>query len=535
MTRVLTPRTIRPLAPTVVLATCLMLAVSSCSSSPPDTASPSSSGDVNAAAAQPLPGDAIDKAVGRLDSIVNDELRRTGIPGAAVAVVHAGRTVYAKGFGVADMATGRKVDADTVFQLASVSKSVSASVVATQVTQGRVSWDTPVVANMPTFALSDPYVTKNVTVGDLFAHRSGLTEHAGDKLEEIGYDRDTVLQRLRLLPLEPFRTTYAYTNFGLTAAAQSVADKAGTDWATLADRAIFEPLGMRSSSMRYSDFAARPDRAVGHVREGGRWTVTPQQRQPDAQAPAGGVSSSVNDMARWLTAMLGDGTYAGRQVFSPESIVPATIPQIRTGEPASAADRAGFYGYGFNASTTSDGRTTYSHSGAFALGTGTNFVAMPSADVAIIMLTNAAPIGVADAVGMRFMDLVQYGEERQPWDTLYGDAYAGLSEPTGSLVGRPAPTDPAPAQPDPAYVGTYENPYWGPATISAQNGVLTIALGPNGQTRYPLTHRDGDTFTFAPRSENAEPGSISAVTFAGPAMTVEYLTSDGNDGVFTRR
>lgn len=527
-----------PLLSAAVVATCLVLAVTSCSSGSPVSTTASSSvsaGDVNAAAAEKLPDDAVSKAVGRLDAMVSDELARTGIPGAAVAVVHGGKTVYAKGFGVADLATGRKVDADTVFQLASVSKSISASVVATQVTQNKVSWDTPVVANMPSFALSDPYVTANVTVGDLFAHRSGLAEHAGDKLEEFGYDRDTILQRLRLLPLQPFRTTYDYTNFGLTAAAQSVADKAGTDWATLADRSIFSPLGMRSTSMRYSDFAARTDRAIGHVKQNGRWVVTPMQREPDAQAPAGGASSSVNDMARWLAVMLADGKQGGSQVFSPDAILPATVPEIRTGMPGSAADRAGFYGYGFNAATTSDGRTTYSHSGAFASGAGTNFVVMPSADVAIIMLTNAAPIGVADAVDMRFMDLVQYGEERQPWDTLYGDAYAGLSEPSGSLVGTPAPSNPAPAQPNSAYVGTYQSAYWGPAVISDQNGGLTIALGPNGRTRYPLTHRDGNVFTFAPYSENAEPGSISAVTFDGSRMTVEYLTSDGNDGVFTRQ
>ena len=62
-----------------------------------------------------------------------------------------------------------------------------------------------------------------VSVGDMFSHRSGLPDHAGDMLEDLGYDRRYVLDRLRELPLDPFRISYAYTNFGLTAAAEAVA------------------------------------------------------------------------------------------------------------------------------------------------------------------------------------------------------------------------------------------------------------------------------------------------------------------------
>jgi CubicO group peptidase (beta-lactamase class C family) len=97
----------------------------------------------------------------------------------AVAVVHGGKTVYAKGFGVREVGKDDKVDADTVFQLASLSKSVAASVVAHQVGTGSVTWDTPIVSKRPGFALKDPYVTQNVTIGDMFAHRSGLVRGGG--------------------------------------------------------------------------------------------------------------------------------------------------------------------------------------------------------------------------------------------------------------------------------------------------------------------------------------------------------------------
>ena len=92
-----------------------------------------------------------------------------------------GKVLLAKGYGVREVGKPEPVDPATVFQLASVSKSVAATVVATEVAAGRVAWDTPMATLLPWFALSDPRASALVTVGDLFAHRSGLPDHAGDR------------------------------------------------------------------------------------------------------------------------------------------------------------------------------------------------------------------------------------------------------------------------------------------------------------------------------------------------------------------
>ena len=132
------------------------------------------------------------------------------------------------------------VDADTVFQIASLSKPVTATIVARQVQAGVVGWDTPVAKHLPWFKLKDPWVTTHVTIGDLLSHRSGLPDHAGDTLEDLGFDRRQVLERLRLLPLAPFRISYAYTNFGFTAGAEATAVASGKDWATLSEDALVQ-------------------------------------------------------------------------------------------------------------------------------------------------------------------------------------------------------------------------------------------------------------------------------------------------------
>ena len=515
----------------------VLLAVTGCGPAQP-VSSPSpalSDAPPNEVSGLQIPAGRIDDAIARVDGLVGDLMKRTAIPGMAVAIVHGGKTLYAKGFGVKDATKGggqdNKVNANTVFQLASVSKSVGATVVAHEVSDNVVTWETPMVSKLPWFALNDPYVTGHLTIADLYSHRSGLPDHAGDKLEDLGYDRRQSLERLKYLPLAPFRISYAYTNFGVTAAAEAVAAAAGKPWEDLSDEVLYRPLGMAATSSRFADFVARPNHAVNHVKVGDNWEPR-FQRDPDPQSAAGGVSSSVSDMARWLIMLLGNGTYNGQRIASPQALLPAITAQMISVPAKTPKARSGFYGYGFNVSVTSSGRTAYSHSGAFSLGAATNFVVLPSEDVAIIALTNAAPIGVPETLTAEFMDLLQYGQIRENWASLYKQAIGWINDPEGSLVGMQPPANPAPARPLSDYAGVYANDYWGPAIVTERDGALQLALGPKNQT-FTLAHWDGDTFTFPLTSENAPPGTISKAVFSGNTLNLEYFDTD-KLGTFTR-
>ena len=497
---------------------------------PPPTAQSQSDVPPPLLPAMPLPDNAVANAVAKLDGVVDELMKKSGIPGMAVAVVHGGKTVYAKGFGVKDVRSGDRIDPDTVFQLASLSKPLSATVVAHQVGTNAIGWDTPIVSKLPWFALSDPAVTQMVSVGDMFSHRSGLPDHAGDMLEDLGYDRRHVLDRLRQLPLDPFRISYAYTNFGLTTGAEAVAVSAGKSWEDLADEVLFRPLGMGSTSYRFADYEARPDRAVGHIHVDGRYEPL-YVRDADPEAPAGGASSSVNDMTRWLTMVLANGSHEGKQIIDAKALLPAVTPQIVSSPATEPAMRSGFYGYGFNVGATSAARMELSHSGAFELGAGTNFVILPSADVAIVALTNATPSGVPETLTAEFADLVQFGEVREDWYKLYSDIFKQMEQPTGSLVGQKPPAKPAPAAPLASYVGTYNNDYWGPARITEKDGKLQLAIGT--KLDVPLDHWDGNVFTYSWVSENSPPGTISKATLDGNKLTLEYYDTF-NKGTFTK-
>jgi CubicO group peptidase (beta-lactamase class C family) len=489
------------------------------------------------ATANVVPPAQIDTAIARLPELAKDVLDRTHIPGLAISVVREGRTVYAAGFGVRRVGTTDTVDADTVFQIASLSKSLAGTVVAHQVGRGIVSWETPLQKYLPWFALNDPWITTHVTIGDMFAHRSGLPDHAGDELEDLGYDRDQVLRRLRFAKLHSFRDEYAYTNFGLTAAAEAVAAASHTDWATLSEQVLYGPLGMTSTSSRYSDFIGRPNHAAGHVLVNGKYEAK-YQRQPDAQSAAGGVSSSANDMARWMSLILQGGMFDGKPIIVADALLPAITAQIVSSPSHAPAARAGFYGYGFNVGTQPSGRVALGHSGGFALGAATNYVMIPSLGVGITVLSNAAPIGAVEALGMDFADLVQFGVVTRDWLAAYGTLMQPMSTPTGSLVGKAPPAHAASAGQPGDYAGTYHNDYFGDLAVVWRDDSLLLVLSPK-RTEYRLSHWDGSVFTFEPLGENANAGSISKVTFTMNAdgrateVDVEFFDSTGW-GTFAR-
>lgn len=458
-----------------------------------------------------IPPGSKERAVQELPQIVADIMRRSQVPGMAVAVVIDGKTVLAQGYGTREAGKQAPVDAQTVFQIASISKSLSATVAAIEVSKGRASWDDPVSRYLPDFRLSNAYVSERATIGDFFAHRSGLPGTAGDDLEDLGFSRGDVIARLRLLPLDAFRTSYHYANFSTTIGAEAVAKAAGRPWEQLADDQLFKPLGMKSTSYRYGDFEARGNRAVLHAYQHGRF-VPAGQRNADQQAPAGGVSSTVVDLAEWLKLLLADGQYQGKALIAPGALLPALSPQAFSARAHDLDSRSGFYGYGFNVNTELGGRPSMGHSGAFLMGTGTTFRIVPSAGIGIVVLTNGAPVGAAESVAASFTDTALYGKPTRDWFAAYNGAMKAFFEPQADLSGQADPAKPAASKALSQYTGRFDNPYYGPAEIQEANGALTLVLGPKGM-RIPLRHWDGDTYAFAPVGEAELVASLASIVF----------------------
>jgi CubicO group peptidase (beta-lactamase class C family) len=490
------------------------------------------------ATADDLPADKVTAALPELEAYVDRLREKTGVPGLAVAVVHGDKVVYLKGFGVREAGSPDAVDADTVFQLASVSKPLSATVIAGVVGDGTVTWDSKVANLDPGFRLSGDYVSAEVTLRDLLCHRTGLPEHAGDVLEDLGYSRAEVLRRLRFQkPAGPFRASYAYTNFGFTEAAVAAAKAAGKPWEELAADRLFKLLGMGRTSYRHADYAAAANRAKLHVRVDGKW-VAKYDRQPDAQAPAGGASSTARDLAKWMRLLLADGRFDGKPVIAAATLGETFRPQVVSTPSKTPTDRTGFYGLGWNVGHDPGGRLTLSHSGAFDLGAATCVVLVPAEKLGIVVLTNAAPVGMPEAVAFTFLDLVHAGKPERDWFATVAPAFEEMARPKYSIRVdyRKEPAGKSPSLPAGSYTGTYRNDFVGDAVVAEEGGELVLKLG-SSRRAYPLSHFDRDTFTYQPVGEMA--AGLSGVTFrTGPdrvadAVTIENLDVHGS-GTLTR-
>ena len=438
----------------------------------------------------------------------------------AVAVVRGGQTVYAEGFGVREVGKPERVDADTVFQIASVSKSIGSTCVSAAVSKGQLAWSDPVTDHLLDFRLADADTTKRVTVADFFAHRSGLPPAAGDDLEGFGFDRDYILSHLDEFDLNPFRISYGYSNFGLTTGAEAAARAVGEPWEKLCADELYKPLGMTSTSSRHADFTERSNRATIHFRTGDKSFEPRYVRDAGDQSPAGGVSSTVNDLSRWMIMNLHDGMIDGKQLIKPEVLLESHHPRCcsppRKPLPTSRRDS---YGYGFNVVTTSTGHVKLSHSGAFCVGAGTAYALIPAADVGIIVLTNGSPVGAAEALTTGFTDLVRTGSVERDWLDYYGGLFDGLFV-NQSKVAEPAPPTAKKPRSLDAYVGTYRNSYVGDVVVGRDGDRLTVTLGPR-KLSAPLVPYDGDTFSWLAPGGNGDP--VSAATFSGGSATADQL------------
>jgi hypothetical protein len=231
------------------------------------------------------------------------------------------------------------------------------------------------------------------------------------------------------------------------------------------------------------------------------------------------VSSTAPDMGRWMIMNLANGKVGDRQLIKPEVLQESHTAQVVSAPAGTARSRSRSYGYGFNVETTSTGHVKLGHSGAFYVGAGTAFALVPAAGVGIVALTNGSPVGAAEAVTTGFTDVVRTGAVERDWLGFFGPIFGSLFV-NRSKVAAPAPADPQPARPLEAYVGTYTNSYAGDAIVGRDGSRLTLTIGPK-KLSAPLTHYDGDTFSWLAPGGNGDP--VSAVTFGGGTGQARFV------------
>lgn len=250
----------------------------------------------------------------RIDAYLAEQLEATSSPGLSAAVLVGGKLIHLAGYGKANVEQGTPATADTVYELASITKSFTATAVMLLARDGRLRLDDPISAYLP----EAPASWSGVTIRHLLGHTSGIPDYF--KLDAFGlsenfawrldYDLNEILGAAGSAPLEfePGSDT-AYSNTGYTLLGMVIERVSGEAYEQFVFERIFQPLGM-TSTRRNSRTDIIPGRAAGYVRDDGVLLNTPYTSMTWAYAE-GGIVSTARDMARWDVA-LASGSLLGR-------------------------------------------------------------------------------------------------------------------------------------------------------------------------------------------------------------------------------
>lgn len=455
-----------------------------------------------------------------LDTWVQRTMTAFEVPGLSLAIVKDGQVVVAKGYGVRKLGDPARVDARTLFGIASNTKVFTATALGILVDEGKIRWGAPVIDYVPWFQMSDPFVTREMTVRDLLVHRSGLGLGAGDLLwwPASTYSRREIAQRLRYLPLATsFRSAYAYDNVLYLVAGEVIEAVSGRSWEDFVQSRILAKVGMASSNVRHSDATKGDNVATPHAPVAGK--VRPIAAfDSDNTNPAGGINSNAEDMAKWLLVQLAEGRLADGSAL----IAPATARQLGTlvtpipigqGAPELRELRPNFNGYGLGLGVRDyRGRKLLTHTGGLP-GYVSKVAMIPEARLGIAILTNQESTAAFEAIASHVLDTYLGAPAVDwiaAWQAIEKRNRAANAAATPAASARAAGS--TPSLPLDRYAGTYRDPWYGDMTIASSGAGLTIRFDRTPLLSGALEHWQHDTFVA--RWTNRELRADAFVTFA---------------------
>lgn len=355
------------------------------------------------------------------DSLANLIIGNEEVPGMNVAVAKDGEILFLKSYGLADVEMNTKVDAGTVFGLASVTKQYTAAAIMRLIEQGKISLEDPITKFLPDY----PVQGRNVTVHHLLSHTSGMKDY-GLKNEELPgwYTLDlSYEQMINLWANQPFESEpgekYDYCNWGYYLLGQIIKRVTGISWSQYAEPQLLQPLGLNQTIFGH-ELKIIPGRAKGYLHKKDTLINVPH-RNIEVFSAGGGLSATIDDMITW-THLLHSG-----QVVSPESLKKMTTPTtLNNGETVG-------YGYGLYVNEFRGHKKIY-HGGTFGFGTYVSHY--PDDGISIAILSNSTKgreraeqlekLLAAVSLDIEIKDLPLSAEEIK----LYTGVYSYQSTPT---------------------------------------------------------------------------------------------------------
>jgi beta-lactamase class C len=279
----------------------------------------------------------------KLSKNVASELKKYSIPGAAYAIVKNNKVIAMESFGYSDTAKNKKVDKNTVFRLASVSKPFAATITTMLAQEQQLNLSDPITKYVPNFVLATKGAADKIQLKHLLSHSSGLMPNAYDNLLHENWSMDKIINRFnRVTPICKPEKCYGYQNIAYGFLQPAIEASQDKSYPTLLHDRIFSPLKMNNASVGIDVFLEQNNTAKPHILrkriktakkdKAGKqirkyiWRTVDVEPDYYKVAPAAGVNASIADLSKWLIANLGYNP----EVLSPALLTELTIPRIKT-------------------------------------------------------------------------------------------------------------------------------------------------------------------------------------------------------------
>lgn len=420
-----------------------------------------------------------------IDADVQLAMNQLHVPGVSFGVVIDGTVVFAKGYGVREVGKPALVNTSTLFAIGSMTKSFTATAIAAMVDDGKLAWDTPVIDYLSWFQLYDPIATELITPRDLLTHRSGLPSH--DFIRTSTYlTREELLRRLRYLePSSTFRQEFQYSNLMYVVAGYLAGQASGMTWETLVKKRIFIPLAMTHSNTSARELQQADNWAHPYRYENGALVPIPvYDYQKFGIGPNGAINSCVDDMLKYLSFHLGDGTVDGQQIISATQMKELHTPVTVTPD--------GDYALGWDV-VYHRGEKMLKHGGEIN-GYTSEMILLPAEKAGIVVLSNQESL-LPEVIANDLRDRILHVT---PGDYL-GEALRVAAKSAQRLVERKSKFEgeripnTKPSLDLAAYAGTYFHPAYGSIHVDRVGDGLIVHFDALDLT---LRHYNYDTFAY---------------------------------------
>ena len=436
---------------------------------------------------------------------VDSARKQFDVPGIAVAIVKDGQVVFEQGFGVRELGKPDPVDARTLFAIASNTKAFTAASLQMLAEEGKLNMDDRVIDHLPWFQMSDPYVTREMRIRDLLAHRSGLGLGAGDLLywPPTSYSTREVVERLRNVPLATsFRSAYAYDNILFAVATLVIEQVSGQSYADFIRNRIFKPVGMDEALVDMTYLKHGMNVAMGHA----KFNFTELKPVPPMawsnNPGAGGIYANVHELAQWMNVQLAGGKLPnGQRLFSEDSqkqmwsmLTPMKVSESPVPELNDAKPNFAGYGEGWFL-TDYRGQRLVWHTGGWP-GMVSRVTLVPELKLGVVVLTNQESGAAFNAVTYRVLD-AYLGKDKKDWVAAYGAAVKkseGNADDSWKKHQAARDKNSKPSLPLASYIGTFRDPWYGDVVVSQEGGKLRLRFSKTAQLVGSMEPWQHDTF-----------------------------------------